>query len=261
MDRLDTSARVIKNERLSKDIFLLCLHTSQIANIALPGQFFMLKVSEGHDPLLRRPLSVHDALDETLYFLYKVVGNGTHILSRLTTKDEINVLGPLGRPFRLNKGMAIIVGGGMGVAPLFFLSRISGKEKIEKILIGARDIKELVRLDEFSSFANEIEISTDNGTYGHKGFVTELLLDHLSLRNPGSPPLTVYTCGPFPMMKTVHQICKKFHIPCQASLEAHMACGFGLCLGCAVKRKDGKGYLHVCKEGPVFDSSFLDWSI
>lgn len=261
MDKLDTLARVIRNERLSRDIFLICLLAPQIAKVALPGQFCMLKVSEGLDPLLRRPLSVHDTRDERVYFLYKVVGKGTAILSKLTKKDKIKILGPMGTPFRQNAGKAIIVGGGMGVAPLLFLAKAIGSEKIEKILLGARDEMELVRLDEFSSSTNEIEISTDNGTLGHKGFVTELLFDHLSRRSPGSPPLTVYTCGPFPMMKTVHEICEKFQIPCQVSLEAHMACGFGLCLGCAIKRQDGKGYLHVCKEGPVFDSSLVDWSI
>jgi dihydroorotate dehydrogenase electron transfer subunit len=260
MKFFDITSNIVTNDFVSKDIFLLSVHAPEIAKKARPGQFCMLKVNHRLDPLLRRPLSIHDVKEDEVHFLYKVVGKGTVILSRMTERDEIDVLGPLGNPFSLKTDKALIVGGGMGIAPLLFLAKALGRENTEKIMLGARDKSELVRIREFSKISKDISLSTDNGTLGHKGFVTDILKEHLVRKGTGNG-FTAYACGPFSMLRMVCEITKEFRIPTQVSLESHMGCGFGICLGCAVNRVGEGGYMHVCKDGPVFEANLIDWRV
>ena len=181
------------------------------------------------------------------------------MLARRCIGDQLDVVGPLGSGFALPDDRPVcLVGGGMGIAPLLFLAEhlhASGREtKRDHVLLGARNKDELSPLaDEFSALGYAVQLATDDGSIGHKGFIPDLL-DFL-LPTVGQ----VYTCGPHLMMKNVVQQCQQAEVNCQVSLETHMACGMGACLGCAVDGK--KGLVHVCKHGPVFKADQLEWSL
>lgn len=250
---------VLHNIQVNADSFELIVQAPKIAKMAEPGQFVMVScAAPGRSPLLRRPLSVHDVNGETLSLLYRVVGQGTDILSHMGAQEPVSILGPLGHGFTIgNTGRHCLVGGGIGIAPLLLLAKdIAQRRPGDEILVlaGARNKHEFLALDKFKDSAT-VDIATDDGSAGYHGLVTALL-DGLD-----SADQTVYTCGPTPMMKGVAMLCKKHGWACQVSLESHMACGMGACLGCAVARSgihDGVGkYVHVCKDGPVFDAEVI----
>jgi dihydroorotate dehydrogenase electron transfer subunit len=182
-------------------------------------------------------------------------------LSRRKPGDILDIIGPLGNGFSLKKGRAIIVAGGVGVAPLVFLAeklislRAKSSELRAEVLIGAKTKNHILCEKEFKDLGLNVTIATDDGSRGFKGRVTEAL-DYL-LRAKSRELPTIYACGPAPMLKAVSAIAKKHKIPAQLSLEAHMACGIGACLGCVVKTT--QGFKRVCKEGPVFGSQELIW--
>jgi len=234
--------KILDHQQLGSCYFKLTLSSEYISTNAKPGQFVNVRVSDGFDPLLRRPLSIHrvNRAEKTFQLLYEVVGKGTDLLSQKCKDEELDVLGPLGNGFDLSqvKDSAILVGGGMGVAPLLFLA-----EELQcklQILIGASNKDCLVCVDDFKKITDNVKISTDDGSYGEKCLVCDLV--------PSTKPLApVFACGPKGMLKALAKIA-----PCQVSMEARMACGIGTCLGCVVKTKSG--YKKVCKDGPVFDS-------
>jgi len=244
------------------EIFRLTLRAPEIAANARPGQFVMVQTSPGYDPLLRRPLSIHQTIGhDQVQLLYKVVGKGTRLLATMTAGQQLNLTGPLGHGFELAASKAIcLVGGGMGIAPLYFLAREILRNTCPPkcvVLLGARTAAELGPLPgNFMDLGVTTHLATDDGSLGHHGFVAELLLQHLD------PELkwTVCACGPHPMMKAVAGQCRKQGWECQVSLEATMACGIGACLGCAVPQAELSGpYLHVCKDGPVFKAEEVAW--
>ncbi len=247
-------------EQLSADVFRLSVHAPLIAAAAHPGQFVMVRVMDGFDPLLRRPFSLHQQFaNGTLMLLFKVVGQGTRILAGLGHGDEIGLIGPLGRGFDLSCNEPVcLIGGGMGIAPLSFLAKrlaLSGRDTSRDfVLLGAANDQEIRLLaDEFLHFGYNVLSATDDGSMGHHGFIPELLDDVL-------PRVTrVFTCGPYPMMKSIAAKSEAADVVCQVSLETHMACGLGACLGCTVAGKEG-GYVHVCKQGPVFNSGEVAWT-
>ena len=272
MARHEFNATVISQVSPARNIYLLEVKAPCIATDSMPGQFCMLHPSEqgSFDPLLRRPLSIHDADSAAgnITFLYRQTGRGTKLLSMLEPGDDIPVLGPLGRGFSWEKGRRhIIAGGGMGMAPLLFLARkICSERETETgpelmVIMGAATRDELSCLDAFSHIIKpeHLYVATDDGSMGHKGFVTDLLQNLLEEKSGIRPcDCMVMTCGPLPMMRTVAAICRAGDIPCQVSLEAGMACGTGLCLSCAIPAED-HGYLHVCREGPVMDALKVRW--
>jgi dihydroorotate dehydrogenase electron transfer subunit len=237
-----------------------------------PGQFVMMKVRQLNDPFLRRPFCVFrtgflppesDGLQprEFLEIVYKVVGRGTKILSALNSGDQVAVLGPLGNGFDLSAiGKDIfLVAGGIGVAPLYMLGEVCALDKKTRLFLGGRTREDILAVTDFERLGIETYVSTDDGTLGEKGLVTEVLAQSLA----ENPPSAVVACGPMPMLMEVHRICREFQVPLQVSLEALMACGVGACLGCMVK---GAGHteadprlLTVCKDGPVFWERDLDW--
>lgn len=232
------------------------IRSPKITDAAAPGQFVM--VSAGHettDPLLRRPLSIHQADNDALTLLYRVVGKGTRLMSFMKKGEEVSLLGPLGNGFEIKSAPHhCLVGGGLGVAPLLFLAaeikRRFPSEKLS-ILLGGRSHQELLLVDDFQHVA-PVFLATDDGSQGMHGLVTDLLVQEIK------GPATIYTCGPTPMMKGVAALAREHNWPCQVSLETMMACGMGACLGCTVERAgfddtDSK-YVHVCKDGPVFEA-------
>ncbi len=265
MPRNQIKAEIISQTHLAQDTFILKVSAMEIASTARPGQFCMVGTNPSnlYDPLLNRPLSIFDVnSDGSISFLYKVVGRGTKILALKKEKECLNLIGPLGTGFKAKTDQpALFIGGGMGIAPLYFLSKFYKWEKPTAFLLGLSTyygFEELIK--SFEKGGEKLFISTDDGTFGHKGFVTSLIDDGLTyINSKKSKELPViYCCGPWPMMKKVHNIAESYNFECQVSLEARMACGTGLCLGCAMPKKED-GYLHVCKQGPVFNSKVVLW--
>ena len=224
------------------------------APAAAPGQFVMLHGSWGNAPLLPRPMSILRATPR-LEVLVKVVGEGTRRLCASRPGETVDVLGPLGSvlPDPAASGRAVLVGGGVGVAPLWFLAETWRERGLPRptFLYGGRSARDLPGAERIAEIA-DLEIATEDGSRGRAGRVTVLLDAHLT------PGATVYTCGPTPMMAAVARAAARASLRCTASLEAPMACGFGVCLGCAVPRTGG-GFLYCCVEGPVVDAALIDW--
>jgi dihydroorotate dehydrogenase electron transfer subunit len=250
---------IVSNERLTDDTWLLALRSAEIAHAAKPGQFVMIRVGSGLDPFLRRPFSISGVAEDRFHVLYRVVGKGTGVMTRLKDGERLWVLGPLGKGFAVpEKGTRrVAVGGGIGIAPLVFLCQFFGEKKVT-LLVGFRSAKDIIPPQRMVGANSGFLVATDDGTKGHHGPVTDLLEEFIR-KNP--PEVAVYACGPKPMLRKVAEMALALRTPCQVSLEANMACGLGACQGCAVKgsARSGRSYFHVCKEGPVFEAEEIDW--
>ena len=260
MAQYQEKATVTRVERFSEKNYRLTLDCPRIAENAKPGQFVMIRTCLSKDPLLRRPFSIHQISDEGLVQIYfKVVGKGTELLAHSRPGEILPVFGPLGRGYRIDQtSPAVIVGGGLGIAPLLFLvkenCRLKKDSSQDLIILGAREKIEIEPLlDDFRQYNLNILTATDDGSLGHLGFVTEIL-EQIKLPDG----CIVYSCGPEPMMAGVSEICRFMGVPCQVSVESVMACGMGACLGCSRPAKNGT-YTHVCLNGPVYDAEDLLW--
>ncbi len=254
---MQLKVRIILNKRIRGNYFHLIINAPRMIKGASPGQFVNIKINDDYEPLLRRPFSIHLAKGNTLEILYEVLGKATEILSQKKSKEYLDIIGPLGKEFDLNKKAdkrAVIVAGGMGVVPLFFLAEKLAKSK-SIVLIGAKTKNQILCKKDFQDLGCDVKIATDDGSYGFKGKVTDLLNNLLSTVN--CKQLTIYACGPRPMLKEISLISKRHGIAAQISLEEHMACGIGACLGCVVNTK--QGFQRVCKEGPVFRADEIVW--
>jgi dihydroorotate dehydrogenase electron transfer subunit len=249
---------VVSNERLHERHVLLKLTDTIPLPEMLPGQFVELKVEGSGSTFLRRPISIHfvDYERNELWLLVQIVGEGTRKLSELKPGDSLNVVFPLGNGFTLPatpEEKILLVGGGVGIAPLLYfgeqIAKMGGKPTF---LLGARTATDLLQLDAFGKYG-EVYITTEDGSVGSKGFVTR----HPLLAEAHFDRIS--TCGPKPMMMAVARYAKEKGIACEASLENMMACGVGACLCCVEKTVAGN--LCVCKEGPVFDINRLLWQI
>lgn len=237
----------------------MTLNAPEIAKLSQPGQFITTKIKEsGADPLLRIPLGIHRVSKKTIRLLYKVVGEGTKLFAAKKKGEEVSILGPLGNGFKLENSEAIIVAGGHGVAPLYFLAEelIKKKKKVD-FFVGAGTKDHILCVKELKKIGVKVHIATEDGTQGRKGYVTALIEDYLKRVTRRVLHATFYACGPKPMLLSVADIAKKWGLSAQISLDAYMACGFGACLGCAVRAKNG--YKLVCKDGPVFDAEEIVW--
>ncbi|MGB3225148.1 MAG: dihydroorotate dehydrogenase electron transfer subunit [Desulforhopalus sp.] len=262
MSQYQEKANVTRVEQFSEKNYRLTLHCPKIAGISKPGQFVMIKTGLGKDPLLRRPFSIHQTSDEGLIQIYfKVVGRGTDILAHHRPGETLSVFGPLGQGYRIDTSApSVIIGGGLGIAPLLFLvkenSRLKEDCSKDMLILGAREKIEIEPLlSDFREFGLNTHLATDDGSLGYHGFVTGVM-ESVNLPNG----CIVYSCGPEPMMAGVSAICKLKGIPCQVSVESVMACGMGACLGCSRPAKKGT-YTHVCLNGPVYDAEDLIWKI
>lgn len=248
------NVKIIKKTYLDKDIVSLLLEKPQNMDIK-PGQFFNVTVSDNGYPLLRRPISVSRVDQQAFELTIKIVGKGTTMLSEMNEHDEVNVLGPLGNGFFLEElpSNPIIVGGGIGISPVKELARYmkSSLKKQVPILLGFRE--NAFDMDDFSKMSDTIEIATESGLQGEKGYVTTLLEKRLI---HGDVDM-VYVCGPHAMLKAVHFLCARYNVKTQLLMEERMACGIGACLvcTCAIKEKDSVQNKRVCKDGPVFYGS------
>ena len=239
-------SKVLYNERVVDNIFkMVCEDENDIK----AGQFYMLKLNG--QTLLPRPISICEKEGNKITFLYAVVGAGTEEFSKLREGDTINLTGPLGNGFNLeeNLGKVALVCGGIGTAPMVEVAkqlRAKNSDGIIDVYAGFRD--EIYLKEDLEKYANKVEITTNTGKYGHKGFVTEIF-------KPEEYD-TVLCCGPEVMMKAVIEMCKAKGTKIYVSMEKHMACGVGACLVCTCKTKDG--FKRTCKDGPVFDGYYVE---
>ena len=256
-----------RNARLSAvrswgDYFHFSVEAPAVGRGARPGQFVMVKVSEGTSPLLRRPLGIHDADAGGIELFFKVAGAGTGVLSRKKPGDRLDILGPLGKGFTVGDGMkgkrAYLVGGGRGIAPLYFLGRaLAAAGARPAVFYGGRTAADIPLRDKFEQAGFELHCSTDDGRFGFAGFVTALVENEMARTKPD----IVFACGPDPMMKALASITAKHAVPAEFSLESVMGCGIGACWGCVHRIKDGRGdgWVKICEEGPVFPGERILW--
>jgi dihydroorotate dehydrogenase electron transfer subunit len=275
---------ILENKKVAPGHFVLRLGSAAIAKNACPGRFVQITCGESNDPLLPRPFSFLTSTENDFSVLYQKVGKGTELLSELKKGAKIWVTGPLGNGFttgtrRMTDKMynsIVLVGGGVGIPPLYHLAEIVSKQKTGirpqniRVLLGARNKSLLLCENEFKKLGVTLEVATDDGSKGKKGFVTDIFEAYLKTSNPLRT--RVYTCGPTPMLKAVSALAVKYRIYCEVSVEVPMACGFGACLGCAIKVKATSGrrktpsassedirYAIACVEGPVFKGSDILW--
>jgi len=249
--------KVVENRRINDLYYVLRLQSPQKIPKILPGQFVNVLVDDSKNTFLRRPISIYNVNDQenTLELLIQIVGDGTEKLSHKKIGDRVNLLYPLGEGFTWNSQLkrALLVGGGVGLAPLFYLAKALKNSGISiTILIGGRTEKNIIELDYFSEMG-EIFVSTEDGSKGEKGLLTtNSIMGHVDGFDK------IFTCGPDPMMRAVARIAVQHQIDCEVSLENMMACGIGACLCCVEETTTGNRC--VCTEGPVFNINQLKWS-
>jgi len=229
---------------------------------AKPGQFVMVRVNEGYQPLLRRPISLHNAGEDWLEIFFKVAGEGTALLAKKREGETIDILGPLGRGFDLSgewKGKSVyLVGGGRGIAPIYFLGCTLQSLGAEvKILYGGRTEDELPIRGKFTIAGLVTVCATDDGSYGFAGFVTDLLDREIEAGRPDG----LFVCGPDLMMQKCAALAAQHGLPTQISLESMMGCGFGACWGCVkrIKQAGHSNWRKICEDGPVFKAEEIIW--
>jgi dihydroorotate dehydrogenase electron transfer subunit len=251
-----TDGLIIKHRKIRDEYFEMEFIAPELALQAEPGQFLHFKIGENSDPLLRRPISIADVdhAQGTVTLLYRVVGRGTEILSHLPVEAHIDVMGPLGKGFSLddNRKNVLAVAGGIGVAPLVYLTRVLiSRGAYVQVLLGAANSHHLLGRNRLQQLGAQVNCATEDGSVGQKGRVTSLISDALAGRKYDF----YYACGPMGMLQAMQQLGETQGMEGELSLEAHMACGISACLGCAhpIKRPD-LTYAKVCLDGPVFSA-------
>jgi dihydroorotate dehydrogenase electron transfer subunit len=266
---VDVDAEVVENARLSPDYNVIALGAAAIAAVSRPGQFVMVKPQAGLDPLLRRPFSIFEIRRDAggrptgLTLLNKRVGAGTTLLYEAKPGDRVGCFGPLGQPFVPvdPPAHAWMVAGGVGLAPFVTLAEALATRKTATTLFyGARSAADLYGLPAFEQLGVRLVLTTEDGTRGEKGRVTVPLERELRAR-PEADAVTIYACGPTPMMRAVAALADRARRPTFVSLEPVMGCGLGGCYSCVVpiRRGAGQHFVRSCIEGPVFDARTLIW--
>jgi dihydroorotate dehydrogenase electron transfer subunit len=266
----DVDAAVMSNARLSEDYCVVSLGAPEIAALAQPGQFVMVKPSRGMDPLLRRPFSIFEILRDHggapigISLLNKRIGAGTRLLYEAEPGARVTCLGPLGRPFLPvdPPAHAWMVAGGVGLAPFLTLAEaLYARGTSMTLFYGARRSAELYRVELFERLGVRVVLTTEDGSRGVKGLVTGPLDDALAALGV-QDMVQLYVCGPTPMMRAVARLADQHARPCAVSLEQVMGCGLGGCYSCVVLTK-GSGepphFVRSCLDGPVFDSRRIVW--
>ncbi|MGD8534783.1 MAG: dihydroorotate dehydrogenase electron transfer subunit [Candidatus Aminicenantes bacterium] len=257
----DPLARIVGKKSWG-DYFLLALESPRISAQTQPGQFIMVRVNAPPSPLLRRPFSIHSTNERTIEIFFQITGLGTELLSQHDPEDTLDILGPLGKGFDAGeelKGKNIaVVGGGRGIAPLYFLSQeLQSLGASPRVFYGGKSQADLPLKEKFEEEDIELTCSTDDGSFGFKGFVSDLFKEELEKFTPHR----IFACGPEAMMKKISGIAQEKDIPAEFSLESIMGCGFGACWGCVrrIKRDDKEEWVKICEEGPVFSGKDIIW--
>ncbi len=268
---IDTLATVIENREIAPGYRLLTLQFDAAID-ARAGQFAMLKAHNAFEPLLRRALAIYRVLaPDRLSFLYQVMGRGTQALASLTTGGEVEVLLPLGNSWlegdRAKPRQAIVVAGGIGSASVLLLAEQLQQQQIETQIFfgaGSQPLAIGCGLHDFEALEIPLTVTSDDGSLGEHGFVTAPLERYLQDKQPDDA--SIYTCGPWVMMRRVAEIAAEYKVSCYASLEAPMGCGFGVCVGCVVAIKDAdpksyQAYKRVCIDGSIFSAEMIRWDV
>jgi dihydroorotate dehydrogenase electron transfer subunit len=256
---VEQTVQIISNQRDTDLYFQLVVRAPEIAPLVQPGQFAHVRIPPLKEALLRRPFSIFQVSGGALSILYKTIGRGTEALSRMRPGEELSLIGPLGHGFTVPPPAGetpILVAGGYGMAALYLLAQRSPQKGIA--FVGGRRRADILCEEEFRALGWEVRATTEDGSYGEKGLVTQALLTELKRRAPGRK---LFACGPTPMLKAVSRLAAQFKLPAELSLDEHMGCGIGVCLTCVVPIKTGDGweYQRTCTEGPVFDSRQIAW--
>ena len=269
------TATILSNREISPNYWRIRLSAPQRFAEAKPGQFVMVRIGGGIDPLLRRPLAVFDlgplaptqSGEAHIWFemLYKVVGKGTSMLAAMRDGAQVDILGPLGTGFAVGNDdeEKLLVGGGIGLAPLYLLAiDLVRRKSPVHLFAGGRTRDDLLCLEDFERLGVNCHTATEDGSHGAQGFVTVALNRHLDTLKGKA---TLYACGPQGMLQATAKIAAERHLPCQVSLEGHMACGVGACLACVTPGKNHSphtpDYRCICTEGPVFQADELKWEV
>lgn len=252
MNKYDAQPFVlVEKQEIAKNIFDFKLENHELAPMAKPGQFVHIAIP---GKILRRPISVCDACGDVIRIVFRIKGEGTEVLSQADVGEKLNLIAPLGNGFVLDKDRTYaFVGGGIGVPPLLFAAR---QVKRSFAVLGFANSDSIILRNDFESACCQTVITTDDGSFGFHGLVTDALKSVISKVDE------VCACGPTPMLRAVAMLCMENHIPCQVSLEERMGCGIGACLVCACKTQHNgeENYSHVCKDGPVFNAEEVVWN-
>jgi dihydroorotate dehydrogenase electron transfer subunit len=256
---LEQTVQIVSNERDTDSYFRLVVRAPQIAPLVQPGQFAHVRVLPLKDALLRRPFSIFQVEGDTFSILYKTIGKGTDVLSRMRAGEELNVIAPLGHGFTLPKSggeTPLLVAGGYGMAALYLLAERSPQKGI--VFVGGRRRVDILCEKEFRALDWDVRVTAEDGSHGEKGIVTKPLVDEL---RRSVAQRKVFACGPTPMLEAVGKIAEEFDVPAELSMDEHMCCGVGVCLTCVIPVKTGDGweYQRSCTEGPVFDAKEIVW--
>ena len=257
---MDFECRIKQNEPLKSGYRRIVFDAPDIAKAAKGGQFVHVQITPMKDRILRRPFSISNADPATgeLTVIYKVVGHGTAELAQMREGETCRILGPLGNAYTAPEAetFPILAAGGYGTAALYLTAKNAPKKGI--LLLGARTKDDLILVEDFEKLGFEVRIATNDGSVGHKGFVTELLAGALKGRDKAK--CMVYGCGPTPMLLALGKLTQENQVAAELSLDQHMCCGVGACFACVVKIKDqtspdGWRYSRSCKEGPVYNAT------
>jgi dihydroorotate dehydrogenase electron transfer subunit len=274
------TAVVRENILVARETYRLRLDAPELARSIRPGQFLMVRAGNANDPLLGRPFALYDVVRDdsnapvAVDVVYLVIGRGTTALASCRPGDSLPIWGPLGNgfePVAEPPGAVVFVAGGIGQTPFLALGRWwLGKSEYDGVLsrpmtsatllYGVRNAAFAAGIDDFRAADIAVELATDDGSGGHHGFVTDLLIRRLE---HGERPARVVGCGPPAMLAALAKIAARYELPCEVSLENHMACGFGACFSCVapIRQDDGTTDLRrVCVEGPVFRAERVVWS-
>jgi len=252
--------KIVRNQKLNEKYYLLEIKCEEFVREAKVGQFIMINTRHQdytHDPLLRRPLGIADVRGDRFSLVYMVVGKGTKLLSELSAGSTISFSAPLGSTFTLvKKQRTALVAGGIGIAPVYWLAKtLKETGCVVDLYYGGRTMDDVVLLEELKENTDHLIVTTDDGSAGIKGFVTEPFRENILSYD------MVYACGPKGMLRTVSEIAVSSDVDVEVSLDERMACGLGACLGCIIYVKDGDKVVQkrCCVEGPVFDGSKVIW--
>ncbi len=256
------NAEVLVNERIARNVYLMRLRAPRIARACRPAQFVQIRAGAGPAPFLRRPFSALRVDPDAgwLDIVYDAIGEGTRRMAGSAAGQNLDIIGPLGRPFEpARNGRVLLVAGGVGLVPLAYMAWFHKERRAEMVfLMGAASKARMPDLDRVIPADLCRRLATDDGSLGHRGPVTDLIPEQVL-----QDGTQVITCGPHAMMTRVARIAAGYRLPCFASLENHMACGFGACVGCVVEyreadREDHR-YRRVCVDGPVVDAHAIIW--
>ncbi len=261
---LEQTVQIVSNERDTDSYFRLVVRAPQIAPLIQPGQFAHVRVLPLKDALLRRPFSIFQVSGDTFSILYKTIGKGTEVLSRMQAGEELSVIAPLGHGFTVPKRggeTPLLVAGGYGMAAMYLLAQRSPQKGI--VFVGGRRRVDILCEKEFQALGWDVRVTTEDGSHGKKGLVTQPLLAELkrAVAKRTVPHRKVFACGSTGMLKAVGKLADEFKVPAELSMDEHMCCGVGVCLTCVIPVKTGDTweYQRTCTEGPVFDARQIVW--